>query len=54
MDELSRLRTYPINKVIVNLHLFAKLTPDLLQCQLIVRVDEAIQPNHVKVAFMLL
>ena len=40
---------HPINKVVLNIHLFAQLAPNLLQRQLIISVNESIKSYNVKV-----
>jgi len=40
--------------IIVHFHLFPKLSPYILDCKLVVRMNETIKPNNVKVTLMLL
>lgn len=46
--------TYDVEEIVINLHLLPQLTPDLLHGQLIICVNEAVQPDDMEVSGMLL
>lgn len=43
-----------VDKLILNLHLLAKLSPDLPQGQFVIGVNKAVESNNVELAFVLL
>lgn len=51
---MARRVAHPVHKVILNLHLLAQLPPYLLERELVVCVNEAIQPDHVEQVSVLL
>ena len=47
-------KTNLADELILNLHLLAKLTPYFSKCQLIVRVNEPVEPHDVKLVLVIL